>query len=447
MSLARLFFRGAPFFGPLRNFEHLINASFAVIKHGYPASGLIVIGVTGTDGKTTTAHLIYDILKKAGFRVGLVSTVGAYVGDQEIDTGFHVTTPDPDKLQAFLVNFKKRGVTHVVLEATSHGLDQHRVLGCNFKVGVLTNITHEHLDYHKTFERYRVAKAKLFRGVDVAVINRDDPSFNFIKGNTKRRAKIISYGLRNKASLTARKIRFQPAGLRFEVADGKKRVNVQIKLNGNYNVSNCLAAAGVGRGLGIGWDQITEAMKMFHGVQGRMEIIDEGQNFSVIVDFAHTPGAYEELFKTLDKLKPKISKLIAVFGAPGERDRDKRPMMGRVATRFCDFMVLTTDDPRHEDPERIIDEITRGIRQDAQVWDGKPDWRIKGKWVIRILDRGEAIAFAIQRLAKKGDIVVLLGQGHQKAMPIGDREVLWSDQEAARIALRGGIKKLWMSQN
>lgn len=446
MTLAKLL-RGTPLYPPLRNFEHRADAIFRVLKYGYPAKDMIIIGVTGTDGKTTTCHLIYEILKKAGFKVALLSTVGAYVGEEAIDTGFHVTTPDPEQVQSLLAKFKKMGATHVVLEVTSHGLDQHRVLGCNFKVGVLTNITHEHLDYHKTFERYRGAKAKLFRSVDVAVINRDDSSFSYIRGKTKKRAKIISYSTSQHATIVSKSVNLTSTGMKFWVTEGKNRIGLATSLIGNYNISNILAASGATRGFGVSWEIIKGAILEFSGVAGRMEIIDEGQNFTCLVDFAHTPGAYEQLFKALERVKPKESKLIAVFGAPGERDRDKRPMMGRIATRFADFMVLTTDDPRHEDPTRIIDEITRGIRQDAQVWDGEVDWRSSGEWVIRILDRGEAIAFALQKLAKKGDIVVLLGQGHQKAMPIGDEEVLWSDQEAAREALKGRIKKLYGHNN
>lgn len=420
-----------------------MNAIWAITRFGYPARDLTVIGVTGTDGKTTTAHLIFEILRRAGIRAALISTVGAFVDGKTIDTGFHVTTPDPLKIQALLACFKKKGVTHVILEATSHGLDQHRLLGCNFKAGVLTNITHEHLDYHQTFERYRAAKAKLFRGVDLAVINHDDPSFSLISSRVKKGAKIISYGIRSKSDLLAKKISFQPQGLEFEIKDGRENIIVETRLIGEYNVLNSLAAAGVARGLGIPWEDIKGALREFKGVPGRMEIIAEGQDFNIIVDFAHTPGAYEELFKALTKTWPaRGGKLIAVFGAPGERDKDKRPMMGKVAAAFCDFIVLTTDDPRHENPERIIDEITRGIRQTAKVWDGNLAWRKRGKWVIRILDRGEAIAFAI-RLAKKGDIVALLGQGHQKAMPVGDTEVPWTDQEAARVALKGGIRKLY----
>ncbi len=442
MDLVKLVFGKTPWYGPVRNFQHFLNAIFQVARFGYPARRLIVIGVTGTDGKTTTSHITWEILKRAGFRAALLSTVGAYVGDEQIDTGFHVTTPDPDKIQSLLSKFRKMGVTHVILEVTSHGLDQHRVLGCNFKVGVLTNITHEHLDYHKTFERYRAAKAKLFHGVETAIINRDDEAFTLIKGKTKKRAKVISFGVSNQATIVGKSISINSGGMEFWASEGGKKSKIQTSLIGEYNVSNILAAAGVARSFGIDWGIIAGAVKSFGGVAGRMEVISVLQDFTVVVDFAHTPGAYEQVFKTLIKLKPKGSKLIAVFGAPGERDREKRPMMGKTATRFCDFMVLTTDDPRHENPERIIGEITRGIRQDAQVWNGVMDWRSKGTWVIRILDRGEAIAFAIQKLAKEGDIVVLLGQGHQKAMPFGDQEIPWSDQEAARVALTGGVKKV-----
>lgn len=429
--------------GRWKNFLHFVNAIYQTVKYGYPARTLTVIGVTGTDGKTTVVHLIAKILEQAGIKTAAISTVGAFFNGQSVDTGFHVTTPDPQFLQAFLLRVKNEDITHVMMEATSHGLDQHRVLGCNFKVGVLTNITHEHLDYHRTPERYRQAKAKLFRGVKVAVLNADDPSCSYIKDKTNSSAKIISYSLRKHAALWASAIRIQHSGMKFTIHEGGKFHSIETKLIGEHNVSNILAACGAAKGLGIKWDDIVGGIRDFGGVEGRMELIDQGQKFTVIVDFAHTPAALENLLRTLDRVKlHKDSKIILVFGAPGERDPSKRKPMGEAAVKHADFCVLTTDDPRHEDSNRIIDEITRGIRDKASVWDGLVDWRKKGKWCIRILDRGEAISFAIQKLANAGDIVVLAGQGHQKAMPFGDREIPWSDQEAARVALRGGIKKL-----
>lgn len=434
------------FYGKWRNFQHFANAIYQTIKYGYPARGLTVIGVTGTDGKTTTVHLIGSILEQAGIKTAMVSTVGGFFNGKMVDTGFHVTTPGPEFLQPFLLRVKNEGITHVVMEATSHGLDQHRVLGCNFKIGVLTNITHEHLDYHKTFERYRDTKAKLFRGVKIAVLYADDPSYDYIKKltNSHSQAKVFSYGIEKHFDLWADKITIKPLGMEFAVHEGDNSHNIKTKLIGRYNILNILAAASACRGLGIAWDRITKTINEFSGVEGRMELIDEGQKFTVIVDFAHTPAALENILKTLNEVKPgKDSKIIVVFGAPGGRDPSKRKPMGEAAVEYADFVVLTTDDPRDENPNRIINEITRGIRDNAMVWDGLAKWRNKGKWCIRILDRGEAITFVIQKLAREGDIILLAGQGHQKAMPVGNKEIPWSDQEAARVALKGGIKKLY----
>lgn len=437
--------RGSEVYGKIRNFQHFLGAVWEVIKAGYPARNLIVIGVTGTDGKTTTSHLIFTILHSAGIPVALISSIGAFIEDEDLDTGFHVTTPDPRQLQPLLSRFKNQGITHVVLEATSHGLDQHRVLGCNFKVGVLTNITHEHLDYHKTWERYRDAKAKLFCGVDVAVLNSNDKSFDYMKAVASN-ARVISYSIGRRAVLEARKIKLTPQGCQFEIQDGRENIKITTSLLGKYNVSNILAAAGAARGLGVSWGKIKNGIEDFNGLVGRLERIDSsagsGQDFTVFIDFAHTPGGLENVLALLNKIKPKTGKLITVFGAAGERDRAKRWLMGEVSARLADFSVLTAEDPRTEDPEKIIDDIARGVRQKAKVWDGTSDWRRKGHWCIKIPERGEAIAFAIQKLAKGGDIVVICGKGHERSMAYDHTEYPWSDQEAARIAFEGGVKRV-----
>mgnify|MGYP001598575892 CR=1 FL=1 len=442
MDLVKKVFGGTTWYGPVRNFQHFIEAVYAVVSNGYPARDLTVIGVTGTDGKTTTAHIIWSIIQESGVPTALISSVAAYIGNEEIDTGFHVTTPDPGQLQPLLVRIKKKGITHVVLEATSHGLDQHRLLGCNFKIGVLTNITHEHLDYHKTFEHYRDAKVKLFRGVKTAVLNRDDDSFSYIKSKTNPSAEIVSYSTKQPAKLRADKVSFNWKGMEFRVREGRSIITLTTKLIGEYNVLNILAAAGAARGIGISWEAIKEGVKRFSGITGRMERVDEGQNFATFIDFAHTPAALDSVLTLLKKLKTKNSKLIVVFGAAGERDVTKRPLMGEVAARLADFTVLTAEDSRTEDLNRIIDDITRGIRQNAKVWDGVVDWRKDGTWCIRIPERGEAIAFAVQKLARSGDILVICGKGHEKSMAYDHTEYPWSDQEAARIALQGGVKRV-----
>ncbi len=446
MDVVKTVFGKSRWYGPIRNFQHFVEAVFAVIKNGYPARDLTVIGVTGTDGKTTTSHIISSILQEAGIKTALISSVGAFIGDEEVDTGFHVTTPDPKLLQPLLVKIKEKGITHVVIEATSHGLDQHRLLGCNFKVGVLTNITHEHLDYHQTFERYRDAKVKLFRGVKTAVLNRDDDSFSYIKSKTNPGTRVIAYSVKQNATLWADKVSFNWKGMEFRVREGRSSITLTTKLIGEYNVSNILAAVGVARGIGISWEAIKEGVERFGGIPGRMERVDEGQTFATFIDFAHTPAALESVLTLLKKLKTRDSKLIVVFGAAGERDVSKRALMGEIAARLADFTVLTAEDPRTENLNRIIDDITRGIRQNAKVWDGVVDWRKEGSWCIRVPERGEAIAFAAQKLAKGGDILVICGKGHEKSMAFDHTEYPWSDQEAARVALKGKIKRVKRGQ-
>ena len=413
--------------GRYKNIKHFFESILAVATNGYPARNLKVIGVTGTDGKTTTCHLIYSILQQAKYPVSLVSTVAAFSGGKEIDTGFHVTTPDAKFLQPLLVRFVREKVRYLVLETTSHGLDQHRVLGCNFSIGVLTNITHEHLDYHQTFENYRKAKAKLFRGVKFAILNKDDPSFSYIKERVNPQAKIISYSIKRKATIWAERIRITSSGMEFLIHQGKKTFLSRAKIIGDYNVSNILAAIGATSVLSTSWKNMFAAIEEFPGVQGRMEPINEGQNFSVLIDFAHTPNALEKTLKTLKILKPKKSRLIAVFGCAGERDVEKRPIMGEIATKLTDFVVLTAEDPRTEDVNEIIRQISLGCEKAGGI---------KDKIYFWVLDRQKAIDFAIQKLAKKGDIVVICGKGHEKSMCFGKTEIPWSDQKAVRKALK-----------
>ncbi|MFZ5366447.1 MAG: UDP-N-acetylmuramoyl-L-alanyl-D-glutamate--2,6-diaminopimelate ligase [Patescibacteria group bacterium] len=395
----------------LKNLGHFIQAFLAVIFYRFPASHLTVIGVTGTDGKTTTVHLVGEILKKAGFKVAMISTLGAWFGEKEIKTGFHVTTPSPFLLQKLLQQIVNRGFTHVVLEATSHGFDQHRLLGCNFKVGVITNITHEHLDYHKTFEDYLKAKAKLFRKVELAVLNCDDESYEYLKSKIKsEKAKIITYGVKNEADLTPKTFPFKG------------------KLLGEYNLYNCLAAIGVAQGLGIKKEIIRIAVEGFSGLPGRLEKISEGQDFQVFIDFAHTPAAFKEVLKTVrNQTKGEI---IHVFGCTGDRDKTKRPMMGEISAKLSDKIILTHEDTYHEDLKKIINEIEVGVKKGGKIL-GQTYWKI--------FDRSCAIILAIN-MAKSKDTVLITGVGHQKTLNLGGQEIPWSDQEISKEAIKERLK-------
>ena len=412
-----------------KNTRHFLTSLIETAKAGYPAKELTVIGVTGTDGKTTTAHLIFEILKSARFKVALISTIGAWNPKGFVDTGLHTTTPDAKVLQPLLKRFKEQGITHVILEVTSHGLDQHRVLGANFYAGVLTNLTHEHLDYHKTFANYKFAKAKLFRGVKVAVLNKDDDSFEYFKSKSPKNAKIVSYSTRGLADIKALNITNRPSGLLFSATDNGKGHKITTSLQGTYNVSNILAASALARNLGIDWKTIQRVLANFPGIPGRMEYI-KTRSFSIIVDFAHGPNALEKLLSFLNEKKGPRNRLITVFGCAGERDRAKRPMMGEISKRLADISIFTAEDPRSEDLNKILSKMLEGAKRVRNT---------KHK-VLRIPDRGEAIENAI-KLARKGDIVVICGKGHERSMAFGKEEIPWSDQEAARQILQK-LKKL-----
>ncbi len=395
---------------PLVNlFFHFPLAVLAVIYFRYPAGNLRVVGVTGTDGKTTTATLIHHLLIKDGKKTALITTVSAKIGDEEVSTGFHVTSPHPWKLQSLLRKIVDRGYEFVVLEATSHGLAQHRLWGSNFFLGVITNVTPEHLDYHQTYKHYLAAKAKLFKGVRIAVLNRDDKSYQYlITGHKSPNTKYVTYGLKKGADFTPKTFKFKT------------------KLPGEYNQYNCLAAIAAASALGLAEEKIKQGIQSFKGIEGRMEAIDEGQDFQVYVDFAHTPNALEQVLKTLKAQLSPDKKLIAVFGCAGLRDKKKRPKMGAIAAKIAGMVVLTAEDPRTEDVNQIISQMAQGCLKSGGI---------EGKTFYKIPDRQEAIRFAIEK-ADKNDIVVICGKGHEKSMCFGQTEYPWSDQREVKRALK-----------
>lgn len=422
--------------GRYKNLVHLTESIKNVIINGFPAGKLYIIGITGTDGKTTTSHLTYEFLIKGGYKTALISTVGAYIKGKVLDTGFHVTTPDAKLLQPLLKQIVNKDVKYLVLETTSHGLDQHRTLGCNFKVGVLTNVTHEHLDYHRNFESYRRSKAKLFRGVDYAVLNKDDESFNFFKSKLKKDCKIISYSMDKKAVLSISSINLNTGGMDIEIKERGKTHKLTSTLMGEYNASNILAACGAARVVGVEWNAISQALKEFKGVKGRMEIIDKGQPFTVLVDFAHTPNALESVLLSLRRVK-NDKKLIVVFGCAGERDILKRPMMGEIAARLANVSIFTAEDPRRENVEDIIASMVEGANRIGALEFRKGNGNfLKKNMYLTIPDRGEAIRCALQQIASSGDIVVICGKGHEKSLAFGDKEIPWSDQKAVEHYLQ-----------
>lgn len=419
-------------------------AYLAAALHDYPAHKLTMIGVTGTDGKTTTCNLIYNILLAAGVKAGMISTVNAVIGDEVLDTGFHVTTPDAPDVQGYLARMVTAGLTHVVLETTSHGWAQYRTDACEFDIGVVTNITHEHLDYHGSYEAYRAAKARLFTSLAetkrkpqgnprLAVLNCDDGSYEYLESLTKVRK--VSYGLGERADVRAVEIAYDPAGIRFIASGPDLRVAISTQLSGAFNVSNCLAAlTATVIGLGVDPRLAAEGIANLTGVPGRMERIDMGQEFTAIVDFAHTPNGLKVALQTARQMLSSLpeeegqgggGRLIAVFGAAGLRDREKRRMLAEVSAQLADLTVLTAEDPRTESLEGILEEMAAGARSGGGR-ESETFWRIP--------DRGEAIRFGV-RLARPGDLVIVCGKGHEQSMCFGKTEYLWDDRTALRAAL------------
>ena len=401
--------------------------------YGWPGRKLTVIGVTGTDGKTTTSNLIYHILKEAGLKAGMISTVNAVIGDEVLDTGFHVTTPDAHDVQRYLAKMVVAGLTHVVLETTSHGWAQHRVDACEFDIGVVTNITHEHLDEHGSYANYRAAKARLFSSLErtedkpqgnprLAVINRDDGSFEFLDNFIK--VDKVAYGMRENADIRAFDVKYSPRGMEFTAEVNKLRVTIKVNLLGQYNVSNCLAAlSATVIGLGIEPEIAAKGIASLPGIPGRMEIIDMGQDFTTIVDFAHTPNALKVALEAGRQMTD--NRVIAVFGSAGLRDKEKRRMMAEISAELADLSVFTAEDPRIESLDGILDEMGAGAKSKGGS-EGKTFWRVP--------DRSEAIKFALQ-LARPGDVVLACGKGHEQSMCFGRVEHHWDDRTAMRAAL------------
>ncbi|MBK9208500.1 MAG: UDP-N-acetylmuramoyl-L-alanyl-D-glutamate--2,6-diaminopimelate ligase [Anaerolineales bacterium] len=405
----------------------------AAAFYNWPARKLTVIGVTGTDGKTTTSNILYKILIAAGVRAGMISTVNAVIGDEVLDTGFHVTTPDAHDVQRYLAQMVDSGLTHVVLETTSHGWSQHRVDACEFDIGVVTNITHEHFDEHGSYENYRAAKARLFSSLEqtkekptgnprLGVINRDDRSFEFL--NEFIKTKKLNYGLGHSADVRAENVEYSSSGIEFIAVSNDFRVEVKSDLVGAYNVSNCLAALTAAvYGLGVDPETAARGIAALDGIPGRMEQIKLGQNFTAIVDFAHTPNALKVALEAGRKMTQ--GRVISIFGSAGLRDKEKRRMMAETSIELADLSILTAEDPRTESLDGILEEMAEGARSKGGR-EGETFWHIA--------DRGEAIKFAL-RLAREGDIVLSCGKGHEQSMCFGKTEYLWDDRTAMRSAL------------
>jgi UDP-N-acetylmuramoyl-L-alanyl-D-glutamate--2,6-diaminopimelate ligase len=406
-------------FQQIKNIYHLIKAILANIRYGFPSKSIQVIGVTGTDGKTTTSALIYHILKKSSRKVSLISTVSATIGKQSYDTGFHTTTPSPFTVQGFIRQAVDDGDEYFVLETTSHALDQFRVFGVSYRVGLITNITHEHLHYHKTYERYVKAKARLLQWSRTAIINRDDKSYPLLK-------KLVDKSSFNKQVYTYSLI--QNADFRFDISRhiGKKLAH--------FNKYNYLGAYAVCKQLGLTDKEIYSGMKTYELPPGRLEMIYD-EDFKVIIDFAHTPNGLHEALHAIKDDYVGRGRLIHVFGAAAFRDDTKRPIMGRESATFADTTILTEEDYRTEDPYHISKQIAEGMTPLRWV-EVKPEEYVgKPKTYTAIINRQEAIAKAVA-IAKKGDVIVLTGKGHEQSLCRGTKEYPWDDKKAALESLQ-----------
>ena len=406
----------------------------------FPSRNLVMIGVTGTDGKTTTCNIIHSILCAAGIRAGLITTVNAVIGDETKDTGFHVTTPDAVALQDLLAEMVDTGMTHCVIEVTSHGLVQHRVSACEFDIAVLTNITHEHLDYHGTLESYMNAKSLLFNQVGstiskpeinkLAVLNYDDKhSYTFLKNKLK--TNLVDYGIESQSTVKATNVSMHEGNTRFDVNIGNDCFSIETVFAGKYNISNCLAAIAASyNGLAIDPKYIQEGIASLEFIPGRMEYINAGQDFKAVVDFAHTPNSLRELLVSVRNIT--TGRIIVVFGSAGLRDVAKRSWMGSISAELADFTVITAEDPRTESLSDIMTEIASGCEKIGGI---------EGKTFCKISDRADAIRFAVG-MAVSGDMVLACGKAHEQSMCFGSIEYPWDDRVAmySAIAERMGMR-------
>ena len=430
----------------------LALAWLAAVWHDFPSRQLVMIGVTGTDGKTSTASILFSILRAAGLKVGLLSTISAVIGDEEEPLALHVTTPEAQEVQRHLRRMVDADLTHCIVEATSHGLAQHRVGAIDFDCALVTNITHEHLDYHGDYERYFAAKARLFETLNhdelrlgseneykthltkTAILNRDDGSYQ--KLSIIPAARQLTYGLQTGCNVRAADIDYAAEATRFTLqfdnatlSPSSQQVSIRSLLAGEFNVYNILAASTAALSLDLSVGDIKNGIESVNGISGRMERIDEGQSFLVLVDFAHTPNALEKAIKAANRMTE--GRIITVFGSAGKRDVEKRRLMAEASARLADLTVLTAEDPRTEALDDILDMMAEGCRR-VGVREGE------SFWIVR--DRGQAIYFAMS-LAQADDTILICGKGHEQSMCFGTTEYPWDDRDAARNALQALSQK------
>jgi UDP-N-acetylmuramoyl-L-alanyl-D-glutamate--2,6-diaminopimelate ligase len=430
----------------IKNIYHLQQAILANIWHGFPSRRLKVIGVTGTNGKTTTVQMIAKILENAGYKIAIASTINFKIGEKEWVNASKFTTLSSFKLQRHLKEAAKAGCEYAIVEVTSHALDQNRVWGVDFSVAAITNITREHLDYHKTMDKYAEAKEKLFELVSknkktATVINLNSEfadkflrheagqKYGYFLESPASHASQSDAGRQNPKCAIDKNIQLVIArDIKLEIGSSKFIVggkNFSLNLPLEFNIENALAAICTGLSQNIPLEKISGALSMIKGVPGRMEKIENKRDLDIIVDYAVTPDSLEKIYTYLNGLKKENSRIIAVFGSCGERDRGKRPIMGEIVSHYADFVFVTNEDPYSEDPQEIIDEVFTGVlkykKENENAW--------------RISDRREAIKKALQ-IAKPGDIVAATGKGAEETMAIGNKRIPWNDPKVIRELLQ-----------
>ena len=399
---------------------HFVRAGVAGIRYGFPGKKLTVIGVTGTNGKTSTSFMIWKMLNASGRKAGLLTTIGW--GDfknfhSQIE---HMTTADSFTLNKRIKAILDAGAEYLVLEVTSHAMCQFRTLGIPIEIAVMTNVTHEHLDYHKTFENYRKAKIKLFKKAKFGVTNADDKSSAYF---SQAVSDGVTYGIK-RGMLKAQNIKLTPSGVSYEVKDFK----IETQIPGEFTVYNSLAATAVGLKLGLTEEEIHDGILSLESVEGRMNRVSLGQNFEAIVDYAHTPDAFSKVF---DSVYPnKNGRIISLFGGAGRRDETTRDERGEIAAKYSDICIITEDDSRDEKPEAIAKMFLVGCERAGKILD---------KDVFIELDRAKAIEKAVS-MAKRGDIVLVLGKGHEKTILKADGPHPFEDLKETEKAIRKIIK-------
>ena len=414
---------------PFLLFYHKVKAFLAVLWFGNNTKNMIVIGVTGTDGKTTTVNIITDMLVRSGKKVGMMSTLKYRVGDEVWSNTDKMTTNSPFRVHKMLKRMKKAGCEYLVMEVSSHAVVQSRIWGINFDYAVFTNLTSDHIEYHGSQEAYMAAKGQFFdslfgmrrksfkgrRVPKVFVLNQDDKYFDYY--NSFEADQKLTYGLQS-GSIRALNLSLDPSGASFDVKIPNGSVKINTNLLGDYNVSNVLAAFSVGLNLGLSPEVLQKVFSEIMPVPGRLEPVNMGQDFHVVVDYAHTQFSMEKVFQVFKPMT--LGKLIVVFGCTGGgRDKQKRPIMGKVADHYADVVILTNDDPYHEDQETIIEDIAKGIKRE------------EGARFAKIVDRATAVEYALS-LCGKDDTLLILGKGGEEVIVIGDEKIAYDDRVVVR---------------